>query len=300
VKFLVTGARGFLGARVVAALAAQPGDEVVGLYRPRAGGAGPGIACDLDDTPRLAGVLRELRPDAILHLAWFTAHGAYWSAPENLGCVATGLSLLRLAAEHGCRRFVGAGTCAEYDWQSAQLIERATPCAPHTLYGAAKLGLFLVAERFAQTTGMSLAWPRYGFLFGPDEAPGRLVTGAIRALAAGADFACSTGTQVRDFLHVDEAAAATVAIARSAVTGPVNVGSGEAMPVRQIVETVAALVGGPARPRFGALPGRPEDPAALILDLARLHGEVGWRPARSVHAQLAATVERVRGEARAS
>jgi nucleoside-diphosphate-sugar epimerase len=301
VKILVTGARGFLGTRVMAALAGGA-DEVIGLGRPHgpaaASGAAAFVACDLADTPRLTGVLRELRPEAIVHLAWFTAHGAYWSAPENLGCVATGLALIRLAAEHGCRRFVGAGTCAEYDWRHAELVERTTPCVPHTLYGAAKLGLFLVAERFAQTAGISLAWARYGFLFGPDEAAGRLVTGAIRSLAAGTDFACSAGTQVRDFVHVDEAAAATAALVRGDATGPVNIGSGEPMAVRRIVATIAELVGGRAVPRFGALPTRPDDPPALVLDLTRLHGEVGWRPRRSLRDALADTVERVRGEGR--
>lgn len=299
---LVTGASGFLGARVVAALAGR--EDVVGLRRPgsqRTGAPAAGtrafIDCDLGDTPRLARVMRELRPAAVIHLAWFAEHGVCWHAPENLDCVAAGLALVRLAAEHGCRRFVGAGTCAEYDWSYDRLTERVTPCAPRTLYGAAKLGLGLVAERFAETAGLSLAWARYGFLFGPGEAPRRLVSGAIRALAAGTDFACSAGTQIRDFVHVDDAASATAAILRSEVTGPVNVGAGEAMPVRRIVEQIAELVGGAAVPRFGALPARSDDPPALVLDLARLTDEVGWRPRRSLREALAETVERVRGEA---
>jgi nucleoside-diphosphate-sugar epimerase len=286
---------------VVAQLAGSP-HEVIGVVRPDAQrpASGPLVACDLDDEPRLASLLRELRPEAVVHLAWFTAHGAYWSAPDNLGCVTSGLSLLRLAAEHGCRRFVGAGTCAEYDWRHALLVERTTPCVPHTLYGAAKLALFLVAERFAQTAGLSLAWARYGFLFGPDEAPGRLVTGAIRALAAGTDFACSAGAQIRDFIHADDAAEATVALLHAGATGPVNIGAGEAMPVRQIVEIVARAVGGPAVPRFGALPTRPDDPPSLVLDLSRLSGEVGWRPRRTLTAALTDTVAQLRGDPRSS
>jgi nucleoside-diphosphate-sugar epimerase len=302
VRVLVTGASGFLGARVVAALAGA-GDEVIGLRRPHSDRVGSPVAlidCDLGDAPRLTSVLREVRPEAIVHLAWFTRHGAYWSAPENLDCVASGLQLIRLAVAHGCQRFVGAGTCAEYDWSHERLIERVTPCAPRTLYGAAKLAMCLVAERFAQTAGLSFAWARYGFLFGPDEAAGRLVTGAIRALSAGEPFASTAGTQIRDFVSADEAAAATAALVHSEVTGPVNIGSGEPVSVRQLLELVAQLTGSAARPQFGALEMRADDPPALILDLARLTGEVGWRPRLGLRAQLAATVERVRDQARPS
>jgi len=314
-KVLLTGATGFLGSQVLASLIAAE-DEVVALRRPRTDrtikpsitpSGRPQVTLvdgDLRDAARLAAIFRDHRPDAVVHLAWFTQHGAYWTAVENLDCVGDGLQLLRLAAEHGCRRFLGAGTCAEYDWSHDLLVETRTPCVPRTLYGAAKLALFLVAERFAAQAGMSFAWARYGFLFGPGEAAGRLVSAAIESLSAGADFACSAGAQVRDFVHVDEAAAATAALLHSEVSGAVNIGSGEPVSVRQLIETLADLVaarhGTSGRPRFGALPTRPDDPAALILDLARLRNEVGWRLQLPLLQALASTVECVGAKGRPS
>jgi nucleoside-diphosphate-sugar epimerase len=309
-KVLLTGATGFLGSQVLASLASAE-DEVVALRRPRPDRSAPlarphvmFVDGDLGDAARLAAIFRDHRPDAVVHLAWFTQHGAYWTAPENLGCVGDGMQLVRLAAEHGCRRFVGAGTCAEYDWSHDLLVETTTPCAPRTLYGAAKLALFLVAERFAAQAGMSFAWARYSFLFGPGEAAGRLVSAAIESLSAGADFACSAGAQVRDFVHVDEAAAATAALLRSKVGGPVNIGSGEPVSVRQLIEIVADLVvarvGASGRPRFGALPTRPDDPAALVLDLARLRNEVGWKLQLPLRQALASTVARACAKGRPS
>jgi nucleoside-diphosphate-sugar epimerase len=304
VRVLLTGATGFLGSRVAASLAGA-GHAVTGLVRPRPRAAPPpgaptAVECDLADAARLARVLDEVRPEAVVHLAWFTQHGAYWSATENCDCVAHSVQLVRLAAERGCRRFVGAGTCAEYDWSHPRPIENVTPCAPRSLYGASKLAVFLVAERLAALSGMSLAWARYGFLFGPGESEARLVTAAIRALAAGAELACSEGTQIRDFVYVGEAAAATTALLGADVTGPVNIGAGEPVAIRELIEIIRALTGGSGQPRYGALAARPDDPPVLVPDLSRLHDEVGWRPRLTLREALAATVEAWRESNRAS
>lgn len=283
-KVLVTGAAGFLGSRVVACLRAGH-HEVVALRR-----SGPPdtelIDCEFADRARLAEILHSHHPEAVIHLAWYATPPSYWSAPENLACVADSMALLELARAAGCRRFVGAGTCAEYDWSYERLVENVTPCLPRTLYGAAKLAVCTVGERFAP---LSFAWARYGFLFGSRD--GRLISSAIEALSAGRDFPCSSGEQVRDFIHVDDAAAATVALVLSDVTGPINIGSGEPTSVRAVVESIAQLAGGTGRPLFGAVAARPDEPRALVLDLARLTTEVGWRPAHTLRERIASMVQ---------
>jgi nucleoside-diphosphate-sugar epimerase len=290
-KVLVTGATGFLGSRVVAGLLAAQ-DHVIALRRPQTP-APPSmstVACDLADTARVHEILETHRPDAVLHLAWFAKHPAYWSAPENLDSVAHSMSLLRLAAAAGCRRFVGAGTCAEYDWSHPRLVERITPCVPRTLYGTAKLAVATVGERYAATAGLSFAWARYNFLFGPGPANGRLVSSAIASFTAGQDFACSTGDQIRDFQHVDDAASATISLLHSDVTGPVNIGSGQPVSVRSVIETLSTLIGGAGRPLIGALPTRADEPSALVPELTRLGTEVGWRQTARLRDRLASVI----------
>ena len=170
----------------------------------------------------------------------------------------------------------GRETAAE-SLRSGRLTE-AAPCHPATLYGAAKDGLRRVLQAYAAGVGLSLAWGRLFYLYGPGETPGRLVGDAARALLAGRQLATSEGRQRRDFLHVIDAGAAFAALIDSAVEGPVNIGSGEAVPVRDILETIGTLTGRSDLLDFGARPLSPSEPACIEADIRRLANEVGFRP----------------------
>jgi nucleoside-diphosphate-sugar epimerase len=285
-KLLVTGAAGFIGSQVTRQLVAG-GDDVTGLVLSgenlaRISDVGKSVdirECDLGDSEGVARLINEIRPEAAIHLAWYAVPGRYWNATENLGCVAQGMNLAEVLADNGCGRLVAAGTCAEYDWDHEHLDEHETPCRPRTLYGATKYALYLILERFCKLSSMEFAWLRYNFIYGHGEHAGRLVPSVIEKLSAGEDVACTQGLQKRDFLHVEDVASATVAVLKSNVQGAINIGSGEPVPVRKLVETLARLIGGKGRPLFGELEANPDEPAALVPDVTRLRNEVGWRPA---------------------
>ena len=164
-----------------------------------------------------------------------------------------------------------AGTCAEYEWGArGRFVERQTPLVPQTLYGAAKHGLGVVAQAYARQEGLSLAWGRIFFTFGPGEAAGRLVPSVARALLRGEEAPVTHGAQVRDFLAVDELAAAFVALLESPVEGAVNVASGEPIALRQLVAMVGEAAGRPDLIRYGAITPRPGEPAEIVADVHRL------------------------------
>ena len=173
--------------------------------------------------------------------------------------------------------------------RSGRLTESA-PCRPATLYGAAKDGLRRVLSDYAASTGLSLAWGRLFYLYGPGEAPGRLVGDAARALLTGQRFATSEGRQRRDFLPVAEAGEAFAALLESGVEGPVNIGSGAASPVRAILETLGRLTGRAELIDFGARPLPPTEPACIEADIRRLTEAVGFRPRLTLDDGLRATL----------
>ncbi|HEX8691513.1 MAG TPA: NAD(P)-dependent oxidoreductase, partial [Longimicrobium sp.] len=241
-------------------------------------------------------LVARVRPERLLHLAWSVEPGAFWRAPENLDWVGASLALARAFAERGGRRAVFAGTCAEYEWSGGRCRERETPLVPATLYGAAKKAVHEVVEVYAREAGVSAAWGRIFLLYGPHEPPGRLVSSVARALLLGEPAPCSRGGQLRDFLHVADVAGAFAALLESGVEGPVNVASGEAVPVGEVVARLAEAAGRPELVRWGELPERPGDPALLAADVARLRGEVGWAPRYTLARGLEETVAWWRSE----
>ena len=274
-RLLITGATGFIGEPAVRA--AREHFEVHGAARaPLAGVATH--PCDLLDPAEVVRLIEDVRPTHLLHLAWIATPGVYWTSPENHRWVEASKRLLFAFARCGGRRAVLAGSCAEYDWTAAGVCrEFDTPTRPHTTYGRCKLELSRWAAAFGAARGVGVAWARLFFLYGPREYPARLVPSVARALLAGVPAACSAGTQRRDFLHVDDAADALVTLAQSDLTGPVNVGSGEAVAVRDVIARVAGACGRPDLVRLGERESPANEPPLLVADVGRLRG-LGWRP----------------------
>jgi nucleoside-diphosphate-sugar epimerase len=236
--------------------------------------------------------MADVRPEVVVHLAWCAEHGKFWTSPENLRWVEASLALLRAFAAAGGRRAVLAGSCAEYDWTTgdARLRENDTPLRPATLYGAAKNALREVAAAYAEQEHFELAWGRVFFLYGPDEAPGRLFASVARQLLAGRPAQTTDGAQVRDFLHVSDVGAAFAALAGSDITGAVNIGSGEGVALREVIEEIAHAAGRPELLELGALRQRPGEPDLLVADVTRLRDELGFRPRITLAEGVADTV----------
>lgn len=275
-RVLVTGASGFLGRHVLAALA-DSDLEVHALAR-RLGPDLPPATWHEADLLASAHVVAEIAPEILVHLAWYAEHGRFWTSEENLRWVGASLELLRAFAEAGGRRAVLAGTCAEYEW-SLERYSEDSPVKPATLYGTAKHALHLVCAAFAEQRRMELAWGRLFFLYGPFEAPSRFVPSIVIPLLRGEAAPMSAGTQRRDLLHIADAGRAFAALAQSPLTGAVNIASGEAPALRDVAAQIAERVGRPELLHVGARETPAGDPPALAADVRRLRDELGFRPA---------------------
>jgi nucleoside-diphosphate-sugar epimerase len=291
---LVTGAGGFIGLPTVERLA-QAGEEVHALSTRANPLEIPGVRwhrVDLADRGAVQELIDRLVPERLAHLAWCTEHGRFWGAPENVVWVQHSLHLVDAFVRCGGRRLVVLGTCAEYDWSSAEgpLSESASRVAPATLYGVAKDALRRVAGVYAEQEGIEFAWGRLFFLYGPREAPERLVPSVIRSLLAEETVATTSGRQIRDFMHVADASAAVTALLDSSVVGAVNIASGTGVTVGEVTDRIVHLIGRPELIRRGALPDRPGDPQLLVADVTRLRNEVGFRPRWGLADGLANTV----------
>jgi nucleoside-diphosphate-sugar epimerase len=297
-RVLLTGASGFVGRHALAALA-EDGHEVHAVARTR----GPelaGVSWHEADLLDLEGcdVVAAVEPEVLLHLAWYAEHGAFWSSPENLRWVQGSLGLLRAFAAAGGQRVVIAGSCAEYEWGGERdLDERGSPLRPHTLYGVCKDALRRIAEAYAHESSLQLAWGRLFFLYGPGEAPGRLVPSVIGPLLSGERAQSTAGEQVRDFMYVRDVADALAALVRSDVTGPVNIASGHGVSIAEVLGQIGALIGSPELIDRGARPTPASEPPRIVADVTRLEQEVGFRARVSLHDGLDSTIDWWRAQA---
>jgi len=291
-RVLVTGASGFIGRHTLAAFLERD-FEVHAASRSRPSGSTVANVTwhqvDLLDERRVPDLVESVQPTHLLHLAWCTEHGKYWSDPANLEWVASSLQLLRAFHELGGERAVVAGTCAEYDW-SGGCCTPATPLRPATLYGASKHALHQVFDAYARSASMSAAWGRVFFAYGPGEQPSRVVATVARGLVRGQPVACSRGVQLRDFLYVEDVADAFVALVDSDAGGAFDIGSGEAIPLGKIVLRLGELAGKPEHVRLGEAPDR-DEPYRIVADSPRLREELGWRPTRSLDEGLSRTLD---------
>jgi nucleoside-diphosphate-sugar epimerase len=292
-RVLVTGAAGFIGARCLPDLARRGFEVHAVSSRERFGGADWHRA-DLLDPAEARAVVERIRPTHLLHLAWETTHGAFWSSPRNLDWLAASLHLARAFAEMGGRRAVVAGTCAEYRWGDPVCREGVTPLEPATLYGAAKHALHVALSAYLRDAGVVLVWGRVFLLHGAGEPTGRLVPSVATAMLEGRPAACTHGRQVRDLLHADDVSSAFGALVAGDVEGAVNVASGVPVTLAEVVETLGDITGRRDLIRFGALEAPAGEPSELVADARRLRDEVGWSPRHGLREGLERTVDALR------
>lgn len=165
---LVTGASGFVGRQTIGKLL-ELSYEVHAVGNTVTDARARWYRADLLDQAARRQLVTAVRPHALLHCAWVTRHGAFWTAPENLDWVAASLDLARVAAQHGVQRMLMVGSCAEYDWRAppARPWQETDPCHPASLYGIAKDALHRLVAGFAEASGIGLIWARLFHLYRP-------------------------------------------------------------------------------------------------------------------------------------
>jgi nucleoside-diphosphate-sugar epimerase len=292
-RLLITGASGFLG-RHCLELLANGNSEVHAISRES--GIRPETnlvswhGCDLLSPGASTTLLARLRPSHLLHLAWYAVPGKFWEAPENKLWIQASEELIRSFAENGGERFVGAGSCAEYGRHAGECRESVTPLRPDSFYGECKVALQEKLDQLSQQSGVSIAWGRVFFLYGPFEAPSRVVPYVIRALLSGRRALCSSGSQIVDFLHVRDVASAFVTLLGEGVRGPVNIGSGCPIQLRDILLEIGRYTSSSELIQFGA---RPSSEAAerVWANIQRITTETPWRPSVSLERGIRETVD---------
>ncbi|WP_414979304.1 NAD-dependent epimerase/dehydratase family protein [Congregibacter sp.] len=294
-RILLTGSTGLIGRNLLPLLLAK-GHEVTCVVR-------SGAPKQLSPTHfHLTGDLLEdrfslhgLKYDSLIHLAWLTTPGEYWTSALNEAWVDASLRLARQFLDAGGTKIIVTGTCAEYRWGNSSCDEDTGALQPQSPYGSAKAKLRnCLLDELQSYAGSSLAWARVFFPYGPGEATQRLFPQLLIPMLAGEDVRCSDGWQKRDYLHANDVAGAIATLIdnRSAV-GDFNIASGQAVSIRDIVDICREVTLSNSRIVYGSIPMRVSEPDRIAGNSTKLT-QLGWEPQLDLRIGIAAYSEWLR------
>jgi len=308
----VTGGAGYIGSHAVLALAAAGHDVVV--YDDLSAGHAEAVSRvakafpdrtvtlvhgDIADEPAVTSALRASFATSVMHFAAKLSVGESVREPfkyYKTNVVGT-LAVLSAMARIGISRFVFSSTAATFGEPHAIPIDESHPQQPINAYGQSKLAIERALPHFERAHGLRWIALRYfnaagadpGGRIGEDHHPEEhLIPLALQAVNGGRpltvfgnDYPTPDGTCVRDFIHVTDLAAAHLAALQALElerpSTAYNLGNGQGVSVRQVIDAVGSVTGRPVPHTIG--PRRAGDPAQLVASSARIKRELGWAPA---------------------
>lgn len=307
-SILVTGGAGYIGSHTAKALSHAGFVPVVydnlGNGHRDAVRWGPFVQGDVRDRAGLAAALTRYRVQGVIHFAGLIEVGrsvvepaVFWD--HNVAGMAAVLDAMRVAA---VPRLVFSSTAAVYGRPRSDLghLRETDDTCPINPYGDTKLACERMIAAYCSAYGTSAVVLRYfnasgadaGGEIGEAHAPeSHLIPLAIEAALGcgppltvfGDDFPTPDGTCVRDYVHVEDLAAAHVrAVCLPNDTGAfeaMNLGAGRGHSVREVLSSVGSVIGHPVPSTLG--PRRPGDPPSLVADSTLAQARLDWRPRRS-------------------
>ena len=247
---------------------------------------------DVRDADAVRRVIAEAKPDVVYHLASTAFNPPTIHAEDHLQTIVVGTAnVLEALRDRPEVRIIATGSAAEYG-SGAGLREDA-PLHPATVLGAAKAAAGVLMHTYARAYHMQTVWLRVFTPYGSWERPGRLIPATILSALQGREVRLTDGVQSRDFFHVDDLVRALALAGRTSLPAgsTLNLCSGTAVRVWEVVERILGLMGHPVRALFGALARRPDEILESSGDNSAARRLLGWIPEIGLDDGLRRTIE---------
>lgn len=303
-RILISGSTGFIGSHVTRLLSKN---HTVGILLRNLSNTYRLSDCldrvvqlpvQFEDQINLELVLSKFNPDIVLHLGWDGVSKSARDSYDQINNINLSLNFLLAAIRSEVKAFIGLGSQAEYA-PSAEIISEASPTKPSTLYGAAKLATYTMAERVAADARIRFVWARVFSVYGPSDHPDTLISYLIDQLLAGERPILGTGDQRWDYLYVEDAAEAISLLATSDLAeGVFNIASGNSRPLRECIEIIRDMIDITLPLGIGELPVLSNRIIDLEANVDRLRDVVGWAPATQFIDGISATLDWHRSQKR--
>lgn len=235
------------------------------------------VFCDISELNKFK--VEDKGYDVFYHLAWLGTTGEARNDMylQNLN-VKYAIDALYLAKRLGCRRFIGAGSQAEYGRVEGVLTPD-TPVNPETGYGIAKLSASLMTRQEAEKIGMEHIWIRVLSVYGPFDTPYSMVASTVNRLKQNIIPEFTKGEQMWDYLHSYDAARAFYLAADKGKSGKAYVlGSGKAMPLKEYIRIIGRVINPDCEIKLGAIEYADKQVMHLEADITELTKDTGFVP----------------------
>jgi len=241
---------------------------------------------DLVELEAARSLIRGIRPDTTFHLASLAtgSRGLEMVLPIFQNNFMTAFNLLLATAENSASRIVLSGSFEEPDETDS------VPCSP---YAAAKWSASGYARMFRALYQTQVVIVKIFMVYGPGQSDQtKLIPYVTRSLLQGDIPRLSSGVRLVDWIYVDDVVDGLIRCAQSPdIDGcTVELGSGEMLSIRAVVQQLCDLVTCTADPQFGALPDRPLE-RVKKADIVETYKLIGWQPSTSLRVGLTRTVE---------
>ena len=307
-RVLVTGASGFIGSHLCRRLVAERAEvhaltsAVSSVFPERLLDIRESIRvheANVTDRSAMVELARTVRPSLVFHLAAYTHVGKSWQRVDE--CIQTNIqgtvNLLKALEPVGYDRFVNMGTSEIYGDIDVPYREDAqvNPCNP---YSVSKYAAERYCRMLHQQTGQPIVLARPSSAYGPAQSPDRIVPETIVRALGKQELKTTSGRQTRELNYVEDLAEGIVMLAvKDGIEGQIfNIGCGEDVAVRDIVNMILDLMGNPIEAEIGALPDRPNEIWRMYSDSSRARELLRWSPRHTLREGLEKTIEWYRAE----
>ena len=284
-RAIITGATGTIGTALIAALVKES-IEVLVFVRENSRRvdniiSNPLVKLKFCSLPELEKVQNDTGKtyDVFYHFAWAGASGTgrndMFLQNSNIKYA---LDAVMVAKRFGCKRFVFAGSQAEYGLVNGKLTSK-TPTFPQMGYGYAKLCAGFMTREYAHQLGLEHIWTRVLSVYGPNDGMQTMVMSVIDKLHRGIVPELTKGEQIWDFLYSEDAARAFRLLGEKGKDGKIYVlGSGEGRPLAEYIELIRRTVAPNGKVDLGAVPYGKKQVMYLCADISEIEKDTGWKP----------------------
>lgn len=236
------------------------------------------IECDLDDICSLPEYLGDLEKyDCFFHLAWSCTIGdGRNDVDAQIKNIQYTINSVETAAKLGCKRFVGAGSQAEYG-RCNDILKPETPTFPENGYGIAKLCAGQLSRLRCEQLGIEHIWTRILSVYGPYDGENTLISSLISKLKSKEHFSCTKAEQIWDYIYSEDAANALYSIMNNGVPGKTYlIASGESHPLNYYIEIVKNSIDKTAKIGYGEIPYSKLQVMNLRADISELKNDTDF------------------------